>query len=414
MDDEVSSQGVGLEADGGAGSDSIAVDAVIASTLDGGGGGRDVLLGGENSDTLSDGDPSGATDGDLLDGRQGGDTVSYAQRTPPVNVDLADDGPDGEAGEADELRSIESAEGGAGADVLSGTDDSNSLDGGAGEDRLTSGAGGDFLHGGDGEDVLRAGRGYDTVDGDAGNDRLFGERGNDVLLPRSRGDDAVSCGSGADIAAGPRRGDRLAAELRGAALLLRRGGPRPGRDVRLPDPGEPGLGRVARGVPVVRGPGRRVARHHGDGPSARGILRGRLLGRGEISRRTGRRRADESGPGRLASRYGSPASVAVSPRVPPARGSWPPCRSAGATSPRSRGRSGCRCRTSPRRSKPPRAPAHAQLGRLAEDEAARCGRTRNRAAALGAVRGAARLRFGLSRARCIPMHTCGPWANATL
>ena len=98
-----------------------------------GGGGRDTLLGGANSDVLIDGDASGAADADILDGREGGAEVSYAARTEPVRVDLARSVA-GEPGEGDVIRSISGIIGGAGADDLRGDGNVNGLVGGAGDD----------------------------------------------------------------------------------------------------------------------------------------------------------------------------------------------------------------------------------------------------------------------------------------
>jgi hypothetical protein len=165
--------------DGGAGAD----------VLDGGGG-TDVLLGGDEFDVLSDGDADGAAGPDRLDGGAGRDTVSYAQRSAAVHVDLADAGPDGAPGEGDTVRGVESATGGAGADRLVGD---------AGRNELAGGAGDDTLVGADEDDVLFGGAGADTLRGGSGADILGGERGTDL----------VSCGRGIDLVHEPKRGEWL-------------------------------------------------------------------------------------------------------------------------------------------------------------------------------------------------------------
>lgn len=78
-------------------------------------------------------------------------------------------------------------DGGAGDDVLDGTD---------GDDRLTGGPGDDKLDGDDGSDVVDGGPGVDDLKGDGG---LGGSNGNDRMLARDGERDTVSCELGADI-----------------------------------------------------------------------------------------------------------------------------------------------------------------------------------------------------------------------
>jgi hypothetical protein len=87
----------------------------------------------------------------------GGDRVTYATRTAPLRVDLADAAADGEAGEGDTLLNIESVEGGSGDDQLLGDDGRNSLFGGRGRDRLAGRGGGDTLLSGFGGGTLSCG-----------------------------------------------------------------------------------------------------------------------------------------------------------------------------------------------------------------------------------------------------------------
>ena len=113
-----------------------------------GGGGRDELPGGEAPDTLIDGDRDGAAgdggpDPDVLDGGADGDTVSYAERTTRVVVNLADRKPDGEAGEGDVISAVEWVIGGRGDDRLTGDGNWNDLDGGGGRNELRGGGGED-------------------------------------------------------------------------------------------------------------------------------------------------------------------------------------------------------------------------------------------------------------------------------
>lgn len=77
-------------------------------------------------------------------------------------------------------------DGGAGDDVLDGSD---------GDDRLLGGPGDDRLDGDDGSDVIDGGPGQDDLKGDGG---LGGSNGNDRLLARDGERDTVSCDLGAD------------------------------------------------------------------------------------------------------------------------------------------------------------------------------------------------------------------------
>jgi RTX calcium-binding nonapeptide repeat (4 copies) len=195
-DDSVNSHGPGLSADGGPGDDRIESSGPVAGTLNGGGG-RDVLLGGPNHDTLIDGDTSGEADSDILDGRAGGATVSYAGRSAPVEVDLTDTETDGERGEGDVLGSIDRVIGGSGDDVLHGHGPFDGLEGGPGDDRLLGGPGPGYFKGGPGRDRISAGSGDDEMAGGPGRDVLLAGRGDDGL-DGGRGSDRLHAGAGDD------------------------------------------------------------------------------------------------------------------------------------------------------------------------------------------------------------------------
>jgi hypothetical protein len=205
LDDEVSTTRPGpapiggVRAHGGPGDDRL-VGGPGDDVLDGGGG-RDELLGGEDFDVLTDGDRDGAAGdaapgADVLDGGPGLDEVSYAQRTVPVAVRLADAGPDGAAGEQDVLRRFESVTGGRGDDRLVGTRGVNTLAGGRGDDILVA------LGGRDANGI------GDRVVGGAGADRLDGGDGPDALLP-GRGADRLACGAARDLVHAPQGGELL-------------------------------------------------------------------------------------------------------------------------------------------------------------------------------------------------------------
>jgi hypothetical protein len=211
-DDRVESagdHGPGLRvADGGPGDDELLGSLDKGDVLDGGGG-HDTLRGRGNSDTLADGDTSGAADADVLDG--GGDnldTVSYANRTAPVYVDLSNPLADGEQGEGDTLVGIRAVIGGSGDDRLAGTGGHNRLEGKDGDDRVEGRGGSDDLYGGDGRDTVLGRLGDDFLTGGSGRDKLFGAQGNDALNPKSGGDD-LDCGRAFDTALLPHAADFL-------------------------------------------------------------------------------------------------------------------------------------------------------------------------------------------------------------
>ncbi len=178
-------------ADGGEGDDQLRGGA-DAQTLRGGPG-ADVLEGGDGTDQL-DGGPGS----DRLSGGPGSDSVSYATETAPVTVDLAAPGAAGTAVEPDLIDGFEQATGGAGDDVLRGTEAEDGLHGGAGSDRL---------EGRGGNDSLLGGRGPDTIDGGAGDDFMNADEYEptdiaDDVLDGGPGDDRVRSASGADTLLG--------------------------------------------------------------------------------------------------------------------------------------------------------------------------------------------------------------------
>ncbi len=173
-----------------------------------GGGGDDAL---DGDGTFGDVDLGGSDD--LLDGGDGTDAVTFAQRGTPVGVDLAARTAGGD-GERDALVSIEDAVGGAGADTLLGDGLANTLAGGGGNDHMAAGGGDDVLYGRAGIDRLDGGEGDDHLEvtdegdvaiGGAGADRLDGQTG--TRLDGGDGDDILGffgspaglvCGAGFD------------------------------------------------------------------------------------------------------------------------------------------------------------------------------------------------------------------------
>ncbi len=124
-------------------------------------------------------------------------------------------GGDSDAENPDDEDDTSDTQGTVGGDLLTGTEDDNTLSGwpdefsfedsfgddtlygGGGDDSLSAPYGDDLLYGGqgndtlggfDGDDTLYGGAGDDHVDGSFGQDLLFGYTGNDVLAARDGGD----------------------------------------------------------------------------------------------------------------------------------------------------------------------------------------------------------------------------------
>ncbi|QGY78868.1 calcium-binding protein [Xanthomonas hyacinthi] len=127
----------------------------------------------------------------------------------------------------------ESAAGGAGNDILLGTNqtDGDTLRGGDGEDLVHAGAGNDSIYGDAGNDTILAGAGDDYVAGGAGNDLVLGEDGRDSLrgdagddiLDGGAGNDAIYGGEGNDRIYGGRGDDFLSGDAGNDLYVFRRG-----------------------------------------------------------------------------------------------------------------------------------------------------------------------------------------------
>jgi Ca2+-binding RTX toxin-like protein len=103
------------------------------------------------------------TGDNILDGRDGNDTVSYDRALAGVTVNLSTSAQQNTVGSGlDTLKFIENLTGSAYADTLSGNSAGNILNGGAGNDILVGGSGDDRLIGGAGTDNLTGGTGADT------------------------------------------------------------------------------------------------------------------------------------------------------------------------------------------------------------------------------------------------------------
>lgn len=99
----------------------------------------------------------------VLDGRDGIDTVSFERALSGVTVNLSTSAQQNTVGSGlDTLKLFENLTGSAYADSLSGNSAANVLNGGAGNDTLVGGSGDDRLIGGAGTDNLTGGTGADT------------------------------------------------------------------------------------------------------------------------------------------------------------------------------------------------------------------------------------------------------------
>jgi Ca2+-binding RTX toxin-like protein len=211
--------GGALNVTGGAGNDTLI-----------GGAGNDILTGGLGNDLL-DGGPGN----DVLNGGAGIDTVSYADATSFVVVNLQLTAAQNTLGAGtDTLTGIENVIGSAYGDNLIASNVGSVLRGGDGNDELVAGAGNDTLDGGSGYDEANyylaksgvtvslavsgpqhtGGSGTDTLisieglHGSAFNDvltaapgysQLYGNGGNDTLITGT-GTDWIDGGAGNDVA----------------------------------------------------------------------------------------------------------------------------------------------------------------------------------------------------------------------
>ena len=169
---------------GGAGEDRLVATEGVAVFA--GEGGADVLLGGEQADTLD-----GGLGEDRIFGAEGGDNITAGGGADRV-----------EGGSGDDTIS-----GGLGGDTVFGQDGNDIIRTGNGEDFASGGAGDDVIEGGSnddelvgssGIDTLVGGLGNDLLTGGLGNDRLCGERGDDELFGNGD-DDSLFGGEGVDL-----------------------------------------------------------------------------------------------------------------------------------------------------------------------------------------------------------------------
>jgi Ca2+-binding RTX toxin-like protein len=223
--------------------------------------GIDIINGLDGNDTLTglggDDTISGGLGTDVLDGGAGWDTLTFANATAGVWVNLNAGGFSGEA-VGDTMTGFEAMIGSAFNDIFGGDGGNNTINGGAGTDIIAISGGTDFLDGGaDGDyldcrgaasavtinvatgigsggaagttfanfeniiatgfnDILIAAAAGSTLGGLGGNDTITGGDGNDVLLGDdflniigTTGNDTLSGGAGNDYLQGGALGDIL-------------------------------------------------------------------------------------------------------------------------------------------------------------------------------------------------------------
>ncbi|SER19517.1 calcium-binding protein [Sphingobium sp. YR768] len=196
--------------------------------------GNDTLNGGAGNDTLN-----GGAGNDIMDGGADIDTVTYADATAAVTVNLATTAAQNTGGAGtDTLSNIENLIGSSFGDTLNGSSAANVIDGGTGADTMAGGAGDDIYYVDNvGDNVVEAdGAGSDTIYssvsytlagrivetliltgsanidatgngrvnmlvGNSGNNVLSGLDGADTLIGNG-GNDTLDGGAGADILTG--------------------------------------------------------------------------------------------------------------------------------------------------------------------------------------------------------------------
>ncbi|MCF4165851.1 hypothetical protein L2U69_09370 [Zavarzinia compransoris] len=209
-----------------------------------GGGGDDILVGGDRADVLegNSGDDVliGGAGGDTLRGGSGTDVASYENSTRSVILDLHAPGLNGGDAQGDTFDSIEIFRGSNNIDIFIGNDQNLSFEGLAGNDLFLAGSGKESFSGGLGFDAvsyaladqgvlidfgnpaantgfaagdsfssievvrgsnfadeMRGGAGDDSFEGADGDDLLVGGAGDDTLVGAG-GDDTLVGGEGAD------------------------------------------------------------------------------------------------------------------------------------------------------------------------------------------------------------------------
>lgn len=180
----------------------------------------DTIIGTSDNNILQGNDGS-----DIIESGAGQDTLSFADNSGKVKVNLSQTAPDGTlitdeygadgSADADTVVSNDTVTGGITSlvgsdfnDELTGDIRNNFIDGGLGDDLIRGGDGNDILVGKSGNDDIRGQSGVDQIDGGAGDDTIQGDNDNDTLLGGT-GNDIVQGDHGDDWLEGGDGDDRL-------------------------------------------------------------------------------------------------------------------------------------------------------------------------------------------------------------
>ncbi|KGM30720.1 calcium-binding protein [Inquilinus limosus] len=147
---------------------------------------NDTLIGGDGAGVISgnNGDDllMGGAGADRFRGGDGFDTISYADSTVGVSINLTTNVNTGGTAEGDLfLDTVEKVIGSAFNDTLIGKFGPDNLFGGDGDDLLVGNSRNNTLDGGNGADILRGGDWADVLIGGAGDDRLEGHSRENTL-----------------------------------------------------------------------------------------------------------------------------------------------------------------------------------------------------------------------------------------
>lgn len=211
FDDQFMGGGAGDLAAGGNGNDTLNGLAGNDQLL--GDAGNDVLIGGQGADTLN-----GGTNFDIVSYQTATLGILFQMGTLTFTGDAAGDvltaveGVRGtEFGDSVQLiQTFRYADGGAGDDVIMGSQGNDTIIGGFGADQLSGLNGNDQLFGGDDSDPANGPDEGNLLDGGAGNDSLFGGTTQDTLQGGTSADqlfggdgaDRLTGGLGADVLSG--------------------------------------------------------------------------------------------------------------------------------------------------------------------------------------------------------------------
>ncbi len=91
--------------------------------------------------------------------------------------------------------------GGAGADIIAGTDDADIIYTSSGNDMICGHGGDDIIYGSNSNDYIDGGEGADMIYGEGSNDVIYGKGGNDIIYG-DQGDDEIDAGAGDDLVYG--------------------------------------------------------------------------------------------------------------------------------------------------------------------------------------------------------------------